>query len=168
MRLKQLLGVGLAVVFFTALAAADSQLTDISVQGKGNAATVIIRTNGALTHNEYRPVDNLLLVDFPETDIGTLDSSTHTVNVPGITSYQVHSYKAANGSQIARVELTLVSHASVRLTNESNAVLVSVSTDSQAAPSVAKTPETAAPAFAHASVLKPSAIFSESELALAA
>ncbi|PYY17158.1 MAG: hypothetical protein DMG60_12575 [Acidobacteria bacterium] len=164
MRLKQLLGVGLAVVFFTALAAADSQLTDISVQGKGNAATVIIRTNGALTHNEYRPVDNLLLVDFPETDIGTLDSSTHTVNVPGITSYQVHSYKAANGSQIARVELTLVSHASVRLTNESNAVLVSVSTDSQAAPSVAKTPETAAPAFAHASVLKPSAISASTQI----
>ena len=71
MRLKQLLGVGLALPLLSALATADSQLTGISVQSKGNAATVTIRANGALTHNEYRPVDNLLLLDFPGVEVGT-------------------------------------------------------------------------------------------------
>ena len=158
MRLKQLLGVGLAVPLLTALATADSQLTDISVQGKGNAATITIHANGALTHNEYRPVDNLLLVDFPGVDVGTLDSNTHAVNVPGVTSYQVHSYKAANGSQIARVELTLASHANVRLSSESNAVLVAVTTDSQALPTIAKTSPSAVPAFTHSPAITPSSL----------
>ena len=138
MRLKQLLGVGLAVPLLTALATADSQLTEISVQGEGNAATITIHGNGALTHNEYRPVDNLLLVDFPGVDVGTLDSNTHTVNVPGVTSYQVHSYRAANGTQIARVELTLASHMNVRLSSQSNAVQVAVSTEPETVPTVAK------------------------------
>src|SRR3954470_19957309 len=120
MRLKQLLGVGLAVGFLTALAAADSQLTEISVQAKANAATVTIRANGALTHNEYRPVDNLLLVDFPGTTVGSLGSGAHQVNAPGITAYQVHSYKAANGTEIARVELSLTRNAGVRLATAKN------------------------------------------------
>src|SRR5579862_5580225 len=103
MRLKQLLSAVLAVPLFTALAA-GSQLTAVSVQAKGDSTAVIIHANGALTPNEYRPVDTLLLVDFPGTTVGTLDSSAHSVNVPGVTSYQVHSYKAANGADIARVE----------------------------------------------------------------
>src|SRR5207237_203498 len=86
-----------------------------------------------LTHNEYRPVDNLLLLDFPGVEVGTLDANTHAVSAPGITSYQVHSYKAANGGQIARVELTLAPHASVRLSSENNAVLVAVSAASETA-----------------------------------
>jgi len=129
MRLKQLLGVGLAVGFLTAIAAADSQLTEISVQAKANAATVTIRANGALAHNEYRPVDNLLLVDFPGATVGTLDSSAHPLSVPGVSSYQVHSYKAANGTDIARVELTLAPHAGVRLATENNALLVTISAE---------------------------------------
>src|SRR5712671_3679457 len=120
MRLKQLLGVGLALPFLSALAVADSQLTGISVQNMGDAATVTIRANGRFIHNEYRPADNLLLVDFPGTGIGALDSSDHSVSAPGITSYQVHSYKAANGTDIARVEFTLAHHASVRFAPESN------------------------------------------------
>src|SRR5438874_2966715 len=136
MRLKQLLGVGLALPLLSAIAAADSQLTEISVQSNENAATIIIRANGALAHNEYRPVNNLLLVDFPGATPGTLDSSAHPVSVPGVTSYQVHSYKAANGTDIARVELTLAPHADVRLATESNAVLVTVTTEkTTAAPS---------------------------------
>ena len=114
MRLKQLLGVGLALPFLSVLAVADSQLTDISVQNIGNAATVTIHANGSFTHNEYRPADNLLLVDFPGVGIGALDSTHHSVTEPGLTSYQVHSYKAANGIDIARVEFTLAHQASVR------------------------------------------------------
>jgi len=165
MRLKQLLGVGLAVALLTAFATADSQLTDISVRGKGNAATVTIRANGVLTHNEYRPVDNLLLVDFPGVGVGTLDSNTHSVSAPGVTSYQVHSYRAANGSQIARVELTLTPHANVRLSSENEVVLVAVSTDSQPIPSVSKTSEPAAPDFTHPAVATPNAPHSGMQLA---
>ncbi|PYY03964.1 MAG: hypothetical protein DMG64_05990 [Acidobacteria bacterium] len=165
MRLKQLLSVALAVPLLTALAAADSRLTDISVQSNGNAAVVTIRANGALTHNEYRPVDNLLLVDFPGVDVGTLDTNTHTVSIPGISSYQVHSYKAANGSQIARVELTLASHASVQLSNEQNAVLVSVSTDSLPIASTDKAGETASTSFSRPSPVKPAAMYANAPVA---
>src|SRR3954470_6746309 len=96
MRLKQLLSVGLAVLFITAFAAAESHLIDVSVDANGNAGVVTIRANGALTHNEYRPVDNLLLVDFPGTAAGRLDPTPRSVNVPGVNSYQVHAYQSAN------------------------------------------------------------------------
>lgn len=129
MRLKQLLCGGLALPLFTTLALADSQLTNISVQNEGNAAVVTIRANGAFTHNEYRPADNLLLVDFPGAKIGTLDSNSHPLTVPGISSYQVHSYKAANGSDVARVEFALAPHANVHFSQQSNALLVRVSSE---------------------------------------
>jgi len=148
MRLKQLLGVGLAVLFFTALAAADSQLIDVSVEAKGNAAVVVIRANGALTHNDYRPVDNLLLVDFPGTGVGRLDSTPRSVSVPGVNSYQVHSYKTANGSEIARLELTLAPHASVRFSSDKNGLSVMVNPEGTIATEMraasAKTSATAA------------------------
>ena len=137
MRLKQLLSVGLAVPFFAAFACADSQLTSVSVQASGNATTVTIRANGTVTHNEYRPVDNLLLVDFPAATIGTLDTKAHSVSVPGMTSYQVLSYKAANGSDIARVELTLDPHAVLRFSTDKNALTIAVSTSTNSAFSAA-------------------------------
>ncbi|HET9742572.1 MAG TPA: type IV pilus secretin PilQ [Terriglobales bacterium] len=132
MRLKQLLSVGLAVPLLTAFAVAESQLTAISVQKTADAATVTVRANGALIHNEYRPIDNLLLVDFPGTGTGTLDSASHSVSVPGIFSYQVHAYKSANGSEIARVELTVDPHAVVRFTNENSAIVMTVTTSGAA------------------------------------
>lgn len=132
MRLKQLLSVGLAVPLLTAFAVAESQLTAISVQKTADTATVTVRANGALTHNEYRPIDNLLLVDFPGTGTGTLDSASHSVSVPGIFSYQVHGYKSANGSEIARVELTVDPHAVVRFANENSAVVMTVTTSGTA------------------------------------
>lgn len=147
MRLKQLLGIGLTVLLLSALAAADSQLTEIGVQGKANTSTVTIRANGSLVHNEYRPADNLLLVDFPGVSVGKLDAATHNVSVPGVASYQVHSYKSANGSDIARVELTLAPHTSVHLTDGKNTVEVTVSGDAAVASNVSKVaaPVAAAP-----------------------
>jgi type IV pilus assembly protein PilQ len=143
MRLKQLLSVGLAVPLFTAFATADSQLTAVSVQARGDAATVIIRANGTFTHNEYRPVNNLLLVDFPGSTIGALDTTAHSVNVSGVRSYQVHSYKAANGSDIARVELTLDPHASLHFSTEKNALMIAVSTGTNSGLSAAPAANTA-------------------------
>ena len=155
MRLKQLLSVGLAVPLFTAFASADSQLTAISVQATGDATTVSIRANGTFTHNEYRPVDNLLLVDFPGATVGTLDSSAHSVSAPGVSSYQVHSYKAANGSDIARVELTLDPHASVRFSSETNELVIAVSTGASTAFSARKASSPVSPA-----AMQPAAIAS--------
>ena len=163
MRLKQLLGMGLALLLLSALAAADSQLTDVSVQARGNTATVTIHANGTLNHNDYRPADNLLLVDFPGANVGTLDSSAHPVNVPGVTSYQVHSYKAANGTDIARLELTLAAHASVRFDSDKNALLVMVSTDAQSASPAAglgNEPTASVPIATTAQIVKPTPIHS--------
>ena len=131
MRLKQLLCGGLALPLFTTLAFADSQLTNISVQNEGNAAVVTIRANGAFTHNEYRPTDNLLLVDFPGANIGALDSNPHPVTVPGISSYQVHSYKAANGTDVARVEFALGPHTNIRFSENANALILRVSSEAE-------------------------------------
>jgi type IV pilus secretin PilQ/predicted competence protein len=157
MRLKQLMGVALALSFLSVLAVADSQLTDISVENTGNAATVTIRANGSFTHNEYRPADNLLLVDFPGTGIGPLDSSDHSVSAPGISSYQVHSYKAANGINIARVQLTLAHHASVRLAPETNALVLTVATE---ATTTSATPDSVKPASVRAANLTATATLS--------
>lgn len=145
MRLKQFLGVGLSVLVLSTLAAADSQLTEIGVQGKANTSTVTIRANSSLIHNEYRPADNLLLVDFPGVSVGKLDAATHNVSAPGVASYQVHSYKAANGSDIARVELTLAPHTSVRLKDGRDTVEVTVTADGAVASTTAPTPIAAAP-----------------------
>ncbi len=133
MRLKQLLCGGLALPFFVTLALADSHLTNISVEKDSGAAVVTIRANGAFTHNEYRPADNLLLVDFPGATVGVLDSNPHPVDVPGISSYQVHSYKAANGSEVARVEFALAGHMNVRFSEQANALILRVSSEGEKA-----------------------------------
>ncbi|HEU5235173.1 MAG TPA: type IV pilus secretin PilQ [Terriglobales bacterium] len=136
MRLKQLLCGGLALPLFTTLALADSQLTNISVQNDRGAAVVTIHANGTFTHNEYRPADNLLLVDFPGAKVGALDSNPHPVTIPGISSYQVHSYKAANGSEVARVEFALAPHTNIRFSEQANALILRVSSEAEKAANV--------------------------------
>lgn len=136
MRLKQLLCGGLALPLFTTLALADSQLTNISVQNDSGAAVVTIHANGAFTHNEYRPADNLLLVDFPGATTGALDSDPHPVNMPGINSYQVHSYKAANGTDVARVEFALAANTDVRFAEQANSLILRVSSHTEKAANV--------------------------------
>jgi hypothetical protein len=54
--------------------------------------------------------------------------------VPGVTSYQVHSYKAANGADIARVELTLDPRTTLHFASEKNALTISVSAAATPAP----------------------------------
>jgi type IV pilus assembly protein PilQ len=110
-------------------AAADSQLTDVSVQGADSSSTVTISATASLPHNEYRPADTLLLIDFPGATAGKLDSTIHNVSFPGVASYQVHSYKAANGSDIARVELTLAPHSNLRFAQQRNSLLVTVAAE---------------------------------------
>lgn len=168
MRLKQLLGVGLALPLISALAVADSQLTEIRVQSQGNASTVTIRANGAITHNEYRPADNLLLVDFPGAQTGALDANAHALSVPGLASYQVHSYKAANGIDVARVEFALAPNANVRFANEANALVLNVTTNAAPASAVNNpaSPAVSTPAIAGSASVSQSTVRHSSSQAL--
>ncbi len=150
MRLKQLLGVIILTAFACATAlGANSQLTNVNVNGQGHATTVILHANGAFTHTEYRPVDNLLLVDLAGVTAGKLKDTAQTVNRPGVTSYRVLGYTGANGSEVARVELTLTAGAVVNVAPVTGGLEVRVSdvSGSAPAPAPAATPAETKPAI---------------------
>ena len=108
MRGKQLLGIFLmALVLSTMAAAAGPQLTAVSIGTQDNTTTITIRASGAFTHTEYRPSDNLLLVDLPGVSAGVLAGPRQPVQGPGVDSYQVESFQGTGGTDVARVELTL-------------------------------------------------------------
>src|SRR5207253_6348439 len=86
MRLKQLLGVILLLVATATAAAAASQLTDLNVAGNGNVTTVTFRANGTFTHNEYRPTDNLVLVDLAGVAPARFAGVMKDVHLPGVSS----------------------------------------------------------------------------------
>jgi type IV pilus assembly protein PilQ len=118
MRLKRLLGVWLVgiclpLVPVVSMAAAASQLTKVSVAEQGSATAVILQANGTFTHAEYRPTENLLLVDLPGVAAGMLKDTGELVNRSGIASYRVVSYLGSNGSEVTRVELVLSAGAKV-------------------------------------------------------
>jgi type IV pilus assembly protein PilQ len=120
MRLKQLLGVWLLGVWMPivpaiSMAATGSQLTKVSVAEQGSATTVTLQANGTFTHTEYRPTENLMLVDLPGVAAGTLKDSGELVNLPGVASYRVLSYLGSNGSEVTRVELVLSPNAMVNV-----------------------------------------------------
>ena len=127
MRLKQLLGILLLpVVLGTIAAAAVSQLTNVNVVPQDNATTVTIQANGVFTHTEYRPSDNLLLVDLAGVSAGSMEGKAQAVKLPGVASYRVLGFKGAGGTEVARVELTLAPDAGVHISEGSHALLVKV------------------------------------------
>ncbi|HSE47813.1 MAG TPA: type IV pilus secretin PilQ [Terriglobales bacterium] len=127
MRLKQLLGVFLLVVVCaTTAAAAGSQMKDVSVATQGSAATITIRATGAFTHTEYRPTDNLLLVDLTGVSAADLDGRHQKVASESVTSYRVVGYKGAAGADVARVELTLAPSAVVTFRESEGTLAVHV------------------------------------------
>ncbi|MGH9524361.1 MAG: type IV pilus secretin PilQ [Terriglobales bacterium] len=149
MRLKQLLG----VIFLTLIAsatglAANSQLTNVNVTGEGRTTTVLLHANGAFTHTEYRPVDNLLLVDLAGVTAGNLKDTQHAIHKPGVDSYRVLGYKGANGAEVTRVEIALEPGAVVNVSPVPGAleVRVSGSTAAAAVTPVAATEPAARPA----------------------
>ena len=116
MRLKQLLGTILLAIGTTAMATAPvSQLSGVLVKTRDSAGVVTILANGAFTHSEYRPTDNLMLVDLAGVSIGRQDPDVHRVFAPGVRSYRVLSYRSAAGAETARIELTLVPGAKVEV-----------------------------------------------------
>jgi type IV pilus assembly protein PilQ len=133
MRLKHTLGFIMLMVA-VATAASASQLTGVAVQAKGNTSTVTIRANGAFTHTEYRPTENLLLVDLTGVSAAKLDNQSRTLQgMPGVEGYRVTGYKGASGSNTTRVELTLAASAIVNVHESKDALAVQVSSDAPAA-----------------------------------
>src|SRR5437588_7247137 len=126
MRLKQLLGILLLPCIATAMAAAGSQLTQVSIHSDGGATNITLHATGPFTHTEYRPTDNLLLVDLADVSTGKMDGKTHPLSASSVVSYRVLGYKSSDGSDVARVELTLASGAAVKLSDGADQVNVQV------------------------------------------
>ena len=134
MRLKQLLGVLVLLLTITLVAvAAGPQLTNVSTAAKGNATTVMVKTTGSFTHNEYRPADNLLLVDLTGVSAGKLQEKEQSVNLPGVKSYRVLSYKGANGTEVTRLEIALNEAKDVNVSETKGGLEVRVSSKLEAA-----------------------------------
>jgi type IV pilus assembly protein PilQ len=109
MRLKQLLGTALLAIATTAIAGASvAQLSGVLVKNRDNAGVVTILANGTFTHTEYRPADNLMLVDLAGVSVAHPDAGSHPVFAPGVRSYRILSYRSADGAQTARIELSLL------------------------------------------------------------
>ncbi|HEY7403722.1 MAG TPA: type IV pilus secretin PilQ [Candidatus Angelobacter sp.] len=92
-----------------------SQLGGVLVKNQDGAAVITILANGTFTHTEYRPTDNLMLVDLAGVSIAHPDAKVHDVSAPGVLSYRMAGYRAADGTEVARMELTLVPGAKVNV-----------------------------------------------------
>jgi len=134
MRLKQILGVLVLLLTICAVAvAAGPQLTNVSTAAKGNATTVTLKATGSFTHNEYRPADNLLLVDLTGVSAGKLQDKEQSVNLPGVKSYRVLTYKGANGTEVTRLEIALNDVNGVNVNSVAGGLEVHVSSKSEVA-----------------------------------
>ena len=108
MRLKQLL---ITVILLAAFAAAATpELTNISLVAQGSSTVVTITASGAFRHNEYRPVDNVMFVDFPGLSAGKLLDKMKGVQMPGLAGYRVVNYAGTGGAQVARVGVRAPPH----------------------------------------------------------
>jgi len=97
--------------------ASASQLSGVLVKNHDNTGTVTILANGSFTHTEYRPTDNLMLVDLAGVSLAHPDQRVHSVFAPGVRSYRIVSYRSAEGGEVARVELSLVPGANVKVSD---------------------------------------------------
>jgi type IV pilus assembly protein PilQ len=134
MRLKQLLGT-ILLASATAMAAATvSQLGGVLVKNQDSAAVITILANGTFTHTEYRPTDNLMLVDLAGVSIANQDAKVHEVAAPGVRSYRITGYRSATGAEVARMELTLARGAKVNVAEVEGGLELRVSGSTAIAP----------------------------------
>ncbi|HET9181167.1 MAG TPA: type IV pilus secretin PilQ [Candidatus Angelobacter sp.] len=136
MRLKQLLGIALLAMVAMATASA-SQLSGVLVKNHDGTGTVTILANGSFTHTEYHPTDNLMLVDLAGVSLAHPDSRVHAVFAPGVRSYRIVSYRSAEGNAVARVELSLVPGAQVKVSDVEGGVQLNFT----GAPAIAPSPK---------------------------
>ncbi len=127
---KQLLRflVPLLVAGSLAMAGA-SQLTGVHVASDGKTTSITIQASGTFTHTEYRPADNLLMVDLTGVSAAQLDGHSESLQAPGVNSYRVVGFKGPNGSDVARVELTVSPASVVKFSDIEGGVLVRVLTN---------------------------------------
>ncbi len=108
MRLKYLAGI-LFLLLCGAVAAVattnGSQLTGVTVTPSANSAVVSLRTTGSITHNEYHADEYTLEVDLVGTSAPAVRDREKNFDSPVLKSYKVLSYKSANGTETARVEI---------------------------------------------------------------
>ncbi len=149
MRLKLLLGLMLLVSCTPAFAA--SQLSGLNVATSGNMTTLTLGVNGVFTHNEYRPTDNLLLVDLAGVSPAKYAAAAKELNAAGLSSYRVLEYKGVNGADVTRLELALPTGTQVKVNDMEGGVAVHLSSSAAAAPAMA------APAMTTAAPAKPAA-----------
>src|SRR5579864_1486210 len=134
MRLKQLLGIVLLASATAMAAATVSQLGGVLVKNQDSAAVITILANGTFTHTEYRPTDNLMLVDLAGVSIANQDAKVHEVAAPGVRSYRITGYRSANGAEVARMELTLARDAKVNVAEVEGGLELRVSGSPAVAP----------------------------------
>ena len=135
MRVKQLLGMILLAGVMTAPAAGSaSQLAGVQVENRNQASILTILANGPFTHTEYRPTDNLMLVDLAGVSAGHQDAAIHPVSSGAVKSYRVVGYRLASGAEVARVELTLLPGATTRVNDIKGGVEVRISGNRALAP----------------------------------
>ena len=148
MRLKQRLVVLVVLLLSVAAYAAVPELTNVSVVGEGKATTVTLSASGGFTHNEYRPADNLLLIDLVGISAGRFSEQSGALQTPGVESYHVVGYSGAGGVQIARVELALKADPDVRVNSSRNGLTIEVTPPATLAsePTAATSAATVAPA----------------------
>src|SRR4051812_20735277 len=130
MKLKQLLGILLLTMVCTTMAAAaGTQLTQVSAKHVGDATLVSIQATGAFTHTEYRPSENLLLVDMTGVSASNLSGKTRLLNAPNVVGYRVLEYKASGGGTVSRIELTMSKSTGISVSDAHNGVLVKITGD---------------------------------------
>lgn len=157
MRVKQLLGMILLATVITAPAAGSvSQLAGVQVEKRDQASVITILANGPFTHTEYRPTDNLMLVDLAGVSAEHQDAAIHAVSSVGVKSYRVVGYRSASGAEVARIELGLVPGASTRVNDIKGGLEVRITGDTSpvaasAEPAAAKTSVAAAGHLNHIS-----------------
>lgn len=141
MRLKQLLGFILVAVVTASAAGPVSQLAGVQVEKRDQASVLTVRANGPFTHTEYRPTDNLMLLDLAGVDVAQQNAEVHPVAGAALQSYRIVGYRSPAGAQVARIELKLVPGAKANVTEIKDGVEVRVSgTDLNAAASNAVKP----------------------------
>ena len=103
--------------------------------------TVTWTNNGAFTHTEYRPSDNLLLVDLSGVSAASLANQAKDLagKNPGVGSYRVVGYKTSSGANTTRVELNLDPAAVVHVAEAGHALQLTL-TSSNTAPAPAALP----------------------------
>jgi len=137
MRLKHTLGILLPLLLLgSAAAAAGTHLTNVGVVQQNGATTVTLSASGAFTHTEYRPSENLLLVDLAGVSADQLDGQARTLNAPGVVSYRILGYRGATGSDVARLELTLAPGTEVHLSESEGGLAVRLQPTAAAATGV--------------------------------